>query len=188
MVCDWGYGVFCLLLQDLLLFLGCHFGVFFVRCLFCRSRLMPTLVRTAKYVNWPGTAMVSGCPSDWTPLCACSTLTPFSTFRMSTLNLTSARCWVRRSAAFPQIFTKPSFRPSFGCPRVAFDLSLFAFRQVRASWGSRLWGSQLLWYHVNVCGLAPEMVSSSPSPWQKVGFSRWTWIDMHRCILYKGFK
>lgn len=98
---------------------------FFVRCLFCRSRLMHTLVRTAKYVNWPGTVMVSGCPSDWTPLSACFTLTPFSTFRMSTLNLTSARCWVRLSAGFKQIFTEPSFRQSFGCPRVVFDFGLF---------------------------------------------------------------
>lgn len=100
---------------------------FFVHCLFCRNRLMHTLVRTAKYVNWPGTAMVSGCPSDWTPLSACSTLTHFSTFRMSTLNLTSARCWVRLSAGIPQNFTEPSFRQSFGCPRVAFDFGLFAF-------------------------------------------------------------
>lgn len=63
----------------------------------CRSRLMPTLVRTVKSANWPGMVTASGCPSDWTPLSDCSTPTPFSTSRTWTSNPTSARCWVRPS-------------------------------------------------------------------------------------------
>lgn len=55
---------------------------------------MPTLVRTVRYVCWPGTATVSGCPSDSTPPSGCSTLTPTSTSRMSTSSPMSAKCWV----------------------------------------------------------------------------------------------
>lgn len=89
----------------------------------CRSRLMPTLVRTAKSVNWPGMATASGCPSDWTPLSDCSTLTPFSTSRMSTSNPTSARCWVRLSERVPQVFTKPMFRQAFSCLNLLLNLA-----------------------------------------------------------------
>lgn len=69
--------------------------------LLCRSHLMPTLVKTARYVSWLGKAMVSGYPSGWTQRSGCSTLTPSSTCRMSTSSPTSARCWV--SPRFPQV-------------------------------------------------------------------------------------
>lgn len=65
---------------------------------------------------------------------------------------------------------KAYIQTSICLPEFAFEFGLFAFQQVLANWVSHLWGSQLLWYHVNVCGSAPEMVSSSPSPWQKVSF------------------
>lgn len=45
------------------------------------------------------------------------------------------------------------------------------FCQVRGNWASHLWGSQLSWCHVIVCGSALEMVSSSPSLWQRVSLT-----------------
>lgn len=60
----------------------------------CRSRLTPTPARTARSVSWPGKVTASGCPSGWTPPWGCSTPTPCSTCRMSTLSPTSARCLV----------------------------------------------------------------------------------------------
>lgn len=60
-----------------------------------RSPSTLTRARRARYGSWPGWGTASGCPSDWTPLCACFTLTPTSTCRTWTSNPTSARCWVR---------------------------------------------------------------------------------------------
>lgn len=129
----------------------------------CRSHLTPTRGRIARCVSWPGTATVSGCPSDWTPLSGCSTPTPSSTFRTLTLNPTSARCWVG-STYIPSPWSATTSKN----PQLRFHFQCVLCYQERGNWASHLWGSPLSWCRVIVCGLAQEMGWSFPFLWQIV--------------------
>lgn len=60
-----------------------------------RNPLTPILVGRARCDSWHGLEMECGFPSAWTPHWGSTMPTAINICKMSTLSLTSARCWVR---------------------------------------------------------------------------------------------